>query len=31
MLIAQAKAQEMLLLTHDALLPYYQEECIIPV
>ena len=31
MLIAQAKAQEMLLLTHDALLPYYQEECILPV
>lgn len=30
-LIAQAKAEGMLFLTHDALLPYYNEKCIIPV
>ena len=31
MMICQAKADGMLLLTHDRLLPYYREECIIPV
>ena len=31
MLIAQAKAENMSFLTHDALLPYYDEKCIIPV
>ena len=31
MLIAQAKSEGMLFLTHDAKLPYYQEECIVPV
>lgn len=31
MLIAQAKAENMLFLTHDALLPFYKEKCIIPV
>ena len=29
--IAQAKAENMSFLTHDALLPYYQETCIVPV
>lgn len=31
MLIAQAKAENMLFLTHDSLIPYYDEKCIIPV
>ena len=31
MLIAQAKAENMSFLTHDALIPYYEEKCIIPV
>lgn len=31
MLIAQAKAENMSFLTHDSLLPYYNEKCIIPV
>ena len=31
MLIAQAKAENMALITHDALLPFYQESCIVPV
>lgn len=31
MLIAQAKAENLLLLTHDALLPYYEEKCILMV
>ena len=31
MLIAQAKAENMLFITHDSLLPYYNEKCIIPV
>ncbi len=31
MLIAQAKAENMSFLTHDSLLPYYREKCIIPV
>ena len=31
MLIAQAKAENMSFLTHDSLLPYYNEKCIISV
>ena len=31
MLIAQAKAENMTFLTHDALLPYYEEKCVILV
>ncbi len=31
MLIAQAKAENMSFLTHDSLLPYYEEKCIIAV
>ena len=31
MLIAQAKAENMSFLTHDRLLPYYNEKCIISV
>lgn len=31
MLISQAKAEGMLFLTHDALLPYYGEACIVAV
>ena len=31
MLIAQAKAENMSFLTHDSLLPYYNEMCIISV
>lgn len=31
MLIAQAKAENMSFLTHDSLLPYYNETCIISV
>ena len=31
MLIAQAKAENMSLVTHDAVLPYYKEKCIIAV
>ena len=30
-LIAQAKAENMSFLTHDALLLYYEERCILPV
>lgn len=30
-MIAQAKAENMLLLTHDSLLPDYNEACVIPV
>ena len=30
-LIAQAKAEKMHFLTHDSLLPYYKEPCILPV
>lgn len=30
-LVAQAKAENMLFLTHDSLIPYYQEDCIISV
>jgi len=31
MLIAQAKAENLTFLTHDELLPYYGESCIVPV
>ena len=31
MLIAQAKAENMSFVTHDSLLPYYEEKCIIAV
>ena len=31
MLIAQAKAENMSFLTHDSLIPYYNETCIISV
>lgn len=31
MLIAQAKAENMSFITHDAMLPYYEEKCIIQV
>lgn len=30
-LIAQAKAENMSFITHDSLLSYYDEKCIIPV
>ncbi len=31
MLIAQAKAENISFITHDSMLPYYEEKCIIPV
>ena len=31
MLLAQAKAENMSFLTHDALISYYEETCIVPV
>ena len=31
MLVCQAKAENMLFLTHDELIPYYNEPCVIPV
>ena len=31
LLIAQAKAENMMLLTHDAMLSYYDESCIVMV
>lgn len=31
MLVAQAKAESLSFLTHDRLIPYYDEKCIIPV
>lgn len=31
MLVAQAKAENMSFITHDPLIPYYEEKCIIPV
>lgn len=31
MLIAQAKSEGMLFVTHDALLPYYNEACVVMV
>lgn len=30
-LISQAKAENMMVITHDSLLPWYREECIIAV
>ena len=30
-LIAQAKVENLSFLTHDALIPDYQEKCILPV
>ena len=30
-MVAQAKSEEMLFLTHDSLIPYYNEKCIISV
>ena len=30
-LVAQAKAENMNFLTHDPLIPYYSEKCILPV
>lgn len=29
MMLAQAKAEKMIFVTHDSLLPYYMEECIV--
>ncbi len=31
MLIAQAKAENLSFVTHDSLLPYYEEKCIVAV
>ena len=31
LLLAQAKAEHMFLITHDHLLPYYHESCVISV
>lgn len=31
MLIAQAKAEHISFVTHDSLIPYYEETCILPV
>ena len=31
MLIAQAKAEKMSFITHDSLIPYYEEKCIVQV
>ncbi len=31
MLVAQAKTENMSFLTHDSLISYYEEKCIIPV
>ena len=31
MLVAQANAENMSFITHDSLIPYYEEKCIIPV
>lgn len=31
LLLAQAKAENMLFLTHDELIPYYSEPCIVSV
>lgn len=30
-MVAQAKAEDMLFLTHDSLIPYYNEPCIVVV
>ncbi len=31
LLLAQAKSENMLFLTHDELIPYYNESCIVSV
>ena len=31
MLIAQAKAENMVFITHDSLIPQYNEACVLPV
>ncbi len=31
MLICQAKSEGMLFLTHDELIPYYSEPCVVAV
>ena len=31
MLVAQAKAEDMYFITHDSLIPYYNEKCIVKV
>ncbi len=31
LLLAQAKAENMVFLTHDELIPFYNESCIMPV
>lgn len=31
LLLAQAKSEDMLFLTHDELIPYYNESCIVSV
>ena len=31
MLICQAKSENMLLMTHDSLIPYYNEPCVLSV
>ena len=31
MMVSQAKSENMRFLTHDTLIPYYGEKCIIPV
>ncbi len=31
MLICQAKAENMLLMTHDGLIPFYNEPCVLAV
>lgn len=30
-MVAQAKSEDMIFLTHDALIPYYNEKCIVSV
>lgn len=30
-MVAQAKAEEMAFVTHDSLIPYYEEKCVISV
>ena len=31
LLVAQAKSENLSFITHDSLIPYYEEKCIIPV
>lgn len=30
-MVAQAKSENMMFVTHDSLIPYYMETCIMPV